>query len=78
MKSTIQHQIVLETTKPEKLERQAHQWVNRALSSIDKLDTICPQMKILKDTADEKSQFFEARHEQYYRTLNSGKNGDSI
>ena len=28
MRSTIQHQIVLETTKLEKLEKQAHQWVN--------------------------------------------------
>ena len=57
MRSTIQEQIVLDTTKLEKLERQAHQWVNQALSNIDKLDTICPQMKILMDTSDEKSQF---------------------
>ena len=57
MRSTIQHQIVLETTKLEKLEKQDHQWVNQALSNIEKLDTICPQMKILKDIADEKAQF---------------------
>ena len=57
MQSTIQHQIVLETTKLEKLEKQAHQWVNQALSNIDKLDTISPQIKLLMDTADEKSQF---------------------
>ena len=42
MRSTIQDQIVLETTKLEKLERQAHQWINQDLSNIDKLDTICP------------------------------------
>ena len=58
MKSTIQDHIVLETMKLEKLERQSHQWVNQALSSIDKMDAICPQMKILKDTVDEKSQFW--------------------
>ena len=49
--------MVLETTKLEKLEKQAHQWVNQALSNIDQVDTICPQMKILIDTVDEKSQF---------------------
>ena len=57
MRGTIQNHIVLETTKLEKLEKQAHQWVNQALLRIDKLDTICPQMKRLMDTADEKSQF---------------------
>ena len=57
MRSTIQEQIVLETMKLEKLEKQAHQWVNQALSSIDKLDTMCPQMKILMDTAYEKAHF---------------------
>ena len=39
------------------LEKQAHQWVNQALPSIDKLDTICPQIKRLMETADEKAQF---------------------
>ena len=47
----------MEIKKLENLEKQAHQWVNQALSNIDKLDTICPQMKILMETADEKSQF---------------------
>ena len=44
MRSTIQEKIVLETTQLEKLDKQAHQWVNQALPSIDKMDTICPQM----------------------------------
>ena len=57
MQSTTQNQIVLEIAKLEKLEIQSHQWVSQALFSIDKLDTICPQMKILKDTTDEEAQF---------------------
>ena len=57
MRSTIQDHIVLETTKLQKLEKQAHQWVQQALPSLDKLDTIFPQMKRLFDTAEEKAQF---------------------
>ena len=56
MRSTVQDQIVLETTKLEKLEKQAHQWMNQELPSLDTLDKICPQMKILLDTAEEKTQ----------------------
>ena len=52
MKSTIQNQIVLETTKIKKLEKQAHQWMNQALPSLDTLDKICPQMKRLLDTVE--------------------------
>ena len=50
MRSTIEDRIVLETTKLQKLEKQA-------LPSLDKLDTIFPQMKRLLDTAEEKAQF---------------------
>ena len=57
MISTIQDQIVLETTKLQRLERQAHQWVQQALPSLDKLDTIFPQMKMLLETEKEKDQF---------------------
>ena len=57
MGSIIQDQILLETTKLQKLERQAHQWVQQALPSLDKLDTICPRMKRLLDTTEEKAQF---------------------
>ena len=57
MRRTIQDHIVLETMKLEKLEKQAHQWVNQALPSIDKLDTICPQMQRMMNTTDEKYQF---------------------
>ena len=57
MRSKIQESIVLETTKLQKQEKQAHQWVQQALPSLDKLDTICPQMKRLLDVAEEKSQF---------------------
>ena len=42
MRSTVQNHIVLETTNLEKLEKQAHQWVNQEIPSVDKLDTICP------------------------------------
>ena len=46
MGSTVQDQIVLETTKLEKLEKQAHQWMNQALPDLDTLDKIFPQIKI--------------------------------
>ena len=57
MRSTIQEKIVLITAKLQKLERQAHQWVQQALLSLDKLDTIFQQMKRLLDVAKEKIQF---------------------
>ena len=57
MRSTIQDQIVLETSKLEKLEKHAHQWVQQALPSLEKLNTIFPQMKRLLDAAKEKAQF---------------------
>ena len=57
MKSTVQDQIVLETTKLEKLEKQALLWINHIIPSLDTLDKICPHMKILPDTAEEKAQF---------------------
>ena len=57
MRNKIQEQIVLEIAKLQKLERQEHQWVQQALPSLDKLDTICPQMKRLLDVAEEKAQF---------------------
>ena len=57
MRNKIQEQIVLETVKLQKLERKAHQWVQQALPSLDKLDTIFPQMKIILYTAEEKYQF---------------------
>ena len=41
LRNQIQDQIVLETAKLQKLEKQAHQWVQQALPSLDKLDTIC-------------------------------------
>ena len=55
--STIKDQIVLETNKLQKLERQAHQWVQQEISSLDKLDIIYPQMKRLLKIAEEKDQF---------------------
>ena len=39
------------------MEKQADQWVQQALLSLDKLDTICPRMKRLLDIAEEKAQF---------------------
>ena len=57
LRSTIQDQIVLEIAKLQRLERQAHQWVQQALPSFDKLDTIYPQMKRILETSKEKDQF---------------------
>ena len=48
---TIEEQIVLETTKLQKLEREAHQWVQQALPNLEKFEIICPQMKRLVETA---------------------------
>ena len=45
LRNQIQDQIVLKTSKVQKLEKQEHQWVQQALLSLEKLDTICPQMK---------------------------------
>ena len=56
MRSTVQDQIVLETTKLEKLEKQAHQWMNQALPSLDTFYKIFPQMKRLLDTTEEKNK----------------------
>ena len=48
---------MLEKTKPQKLEREAHQWVHQAIPNLEKVDIICPQMKQLIETAEEKDQF---------------------
>ena len=53
----MQYQIVLESTKLEKLEKQAHQWIYQEIPILDTLDKICPHMKRLLDTAEEKVQF---------------------
>ena len=54
LKTTIEEQIVLETTKLQKLEREAHQWVHQALPNLEKFDIIFPQMKRLVETVEEK------------------------
>ena len=41
----------------QKLEWEAHQWVQQALPNLEKVDIICPQMKQLIETAEEKDQF---------------------
>ena len=56
MRRTIQDQIILETTKLETLEKQAHQWTTQELPSINTLDKIFPQMRRLLDTAYENAQ----------------------
>ena len=48
---------MLETTKLQKLERESHQWVHQAIPNLEKVDIICPQMKQLIETAEEKDQF---------------------
>ena len=45
LRTTIEEQIVLETTKLQKLEREAHQWVQQALPNLEKVDIIYLQMK---------------------------------
>ena len=57
LRSTIEDQIMLETNKLQKLKQQAHQWVQQAILSLDKLDIIYPQMKQLLEIAEEKQQF---------------------
>ena len=54
---TIEEQIVLETAKLQKLEREAHQWVLQALPNLEEVDIIYPQMKQLIKTIEEKDQF---------------------
>ena len=39
---TIEEQIVLETSKLQKLEREAHRWVQQALPNLEKVNIICP------------------------------------
>ena len=54
LRMTIEEQIVLETAKLQKLEREAHQWVQQALPNLEKFDIIYPYMKRLIKTAEEK------------------------
>ena len=42
LRMTIEEQIVLETTKLQKMERESHQWVQQALPNLEKVDIICP------------------------------------
>ena len=39
---TIEEYIVLETAKLQKLEREAHQWVQQALPNLEKVEIIFP------------------------------------
>ena len=57
LRSTTENQIVLEIAKLQKLEQQAHQWVQQTIPSLEKLDIIYTQMKQLFETAEEKDQF---------------------
>ena len=56
MRQTIDEQIVMENSKLQKLEREAHQWVQQALPNLEKVDNIFPQMKRLLDAAEEQNQ----------------------
>ena len=57
LRPMIEEQIVLENTKLQKLEREAHQWVQQDIPNLDKVDIIFPQMKRLIDTTKEQNQF---------------------
>ena len=48
---------MLETTKLEKIEKQAHQWITQANPSLDNLNEIRLHMKRLLDNVEEKAQF---------------------
>ena len=48
---------MLETAKLQRLEREAHQWVQQAIPNLEKVDILCLQMKRLIETAEEKDQF---------------------
>ena len=53
MRQTIDEQIVMENSKLQKLEREAHQWVQQALPNLEKVNNICPQMQRLLNAAEE-------------------------
>ena len=55
---------MLETTKLQGLEREAHQLVQQALPNLEKVDIICPQMKRLIETTEEKDQFMGPKMER--------------
>ena len=57
MRSIVQDHIALKTTKLRKIEKQAHKWINQAIPSLETLDKICPHMKRLLDTSEEKTHF---------------------
>ena len=48
---------MIEKSKLQKLEREAHHWVHQAIPNLEKVDIICPQMKQLVKTVKEKDQF---------------------
>ena len=45
----------METNKLQKLEREAHQWVQQALPNLEKVDIIFPQMTRLINAAEEQN-----------------------
>ena len=55
MSKTIQDQLMLETTKMDKLEKQAHQWITQSNPILENLDEIHSHMNRLLDTAEEKA-----------------------
>ena len=57
LRTTIEEQIVLEIAKLHRVERESHKLVQQAIPNLEKVDIICPQMKQIIDTAEEKDQF---------------------
>ena len=53
----------METNKLQKLEQEAHQWVQQALPNLERVDHICPQMKRLITVAEEQNQMLGANME---------------
>ena len=48
---------MLETVKLQKLNWEAHQWVQQAIPNLEKVDIIFPQMWRILETAEENDQF---------------------
>ena len=55
MNKRIQGQLMLETTKLNKIEKKAHLLLTQANPSLDSLDEIHPHIKRLLDTTKEKA-----------------------
>ena len=73
MRQTIDEQIVMETSKLQKLEREVHQWVQQSLPNLEKVDNICPQMQRILNAAEEQNQMLGPNMENIAEMPMAGK-----